>query len=136
MMVDLASTNLWAILLATVVGYALGALWYAPPVLGNRWMAALGKSREQLGSPLVPMTVQFLATIVVAIVLAVVVVRFGAITWIEGGAIGLALSVGLVATSMLSDWLFCRFNMSLYWIQSGYKITHITVMGAILGAWR
>lgn len=136
MLVDPGSLNGWAILAAAIVAYLLGAIWYAPPVMGARWLAALGKTREQLGSPVGPMTVQFVVTLVTASVLALVVVRFGAVTWIEGAAIGLTLAFGLVAASLLSDWMFCGFNMALYWIQTGYKLLSLTVMGAILGAWR
>jgi hypothetical protein len=136
MLVDLGSINGWAVLTATVVAYAIGAVWYAPPVFGNRWMAVLGKSREQLGDPVKLMVAQFFLTLVIAAVLAAVVVRFGAVNWIEGAVIGLALSLGLVATSLLSDWMFCGFGMKLYWIQVGYKVVYVTVMGAILGAWR
>ena len=136
MLVDLGSINWWAVLLATVVAYAIGAVWYAPPVFGNRWMAALGKSKEQLGDPVKLMVAQFFLTLVIASVLAAVVVRFGAVTWIEGAAIGFALSLGLVATSLLSDWMFYSFNMRLYWIQVSHKAVYFTLMGAILGAWR
>jgi hypothetical protein len=135
-LVDLGSINGWAVLVAAVVGYAIGAVWYAPPVFGKRWLAALGKSKAQLGDPVKPMVVQFFLALVIAAVLAVVVVRFGAVTWIEGAAIGFVLSVGLVATSLFSDWMFCGFSMRLYRIQAGYKVVYITAMGAILGAWR
>jgi len=135
-LVDIGSVNGWAVLVAAVVGYAIGAVWYAPPVFGKRWLAALGKSKDQLGDPVKPMVVQFFLALVIAAVLAVVVVRFGAVTWIEGAAIGFVLSVGLVATSLFSDWMFCGFSMRLYRIQAGYKVVYITAMGAILGAWR
>ena len=136
MLVDLGSINWWAVLVATVVAYGMGAVWYAPPVFGNRWMAALGKTKDQLGDPLKLMVMQFFLTFVIAAVLAVVVVRFGAVNWIEGAAIGFVLSAGLVATSLLSEWMFCGFAMKLYRIQMGYKLVTVTAMGAILGAWR
>ena len=136
MLLDLGSINGWAVLVAAVVGYAIGAVWYAPPVFGKRWLAALGKSKDQLGDPLKPMVVQFFLALVIAAVLAAVVVRFGAVTWIEGAAIGFVLSVGLVSTSLLTAWMFCSLNIKLYWLQVGYKVVTITAMGAILGAWR
>jgi len=135
-LVDFGSINWWAVLLATVAAHVIGVVWYAPPVFGNRWMAALGKSREQLGDPVKPMVVRFFLTLVVASVLAAVIVRFGAVTWIEGAVVGFVLSVGLVGTSLLSDWMFCGFNMRPYWIQAGHKAVCFTLIGAILGAWR
>jgi uncharacterized protein DUF1761 len=135
-LVDPGSVNWWAVLVAAIVGYAIGGAWYARPVLGKAWMAALGKTSDQLGSPAKTMAVQFLLTLVIAAVLALVVVRFGAIKWIEGAALGFVLAAGLVATSALSDWMFCGFRMRLLAIQVGYKLVSITAMGAILGAWR
>ena len=136
MLLDLGSINGWAVLVAAVVGYAIGAVWYAPPVFGKRWLAALGKSKDQLGDPLKPMVVQFFLALVVAAVLAAVVVRFGAVTWIEGAAIGFVLSVGLVSTSLLTAWMFGGFDMKLYRLQVGCKVVQFTAMGAILGTWR
>jgi len=135
-LLDLGSINGWAVLVAAVVGYAIGAVWYAPPVFGKRWLAALGKSKDQLGDPLKPMVVQFFLALVVAAVLAAVVVRFGAVTWIEGAAIGFVLSVGLVSTSLLTAWMFGGFDMKLYRLQVGCKVVQFTAMGAILGTWR
>lgn len=136
MLVDPGSLNGWAICAATVAAYALGGIWYAPPVLGAKWLAALGKKKEDLGSPVKPMAVQFVLTLISSSVLAMVVMRFGAITWIEGAAIGFVLAVGLVAASALSDAVFCGLNAALYWIQTGYRLVSFAVMGAILGAWR
>ena len=41
-----ADINWLAIVLATVASMALGMAWYT--ILGNQWMAALGKTREEL----------------------------------------------------------------------------------------
>jgi hypothetical protein len=136
MLVDLGSLNGWAILAAVVAAYALGALWYAPPVLGRAWLTALGKRPEELGNPVRATTIQFLLSLATATVLALLVVRFGAITWAEGAAIGLVAGVGLVATSLASDYVFCGWGLRLYAIQIAYKLASLTLMGAILGAWR
>jgi len=136
MRVDAGSLNGWAILAAALAAYVLGAVWYAPPVLGRAWLSALGKRPEELGSPVRAMTIQLLLTLVTATVLALLVVRFGAITWAEGAAIGLVAGIGLVATSLASDYLFCGWSLRLYSIQVAYKLMSLALMGAILGAWR
>jgi len=136
MLVDVGSLNGWAILAAGLAAYALGALWYAPPVFGRAWLSALGKRFEALGSPVRTMAIQFVLTLVAATVLALLVVRFGAITWAEGAGIGLVAGVGLVATALASDYLFCGWSLRLYSIQVAYKLVSLTLMGAILGAWR
>jgi hypothetical protein len=136
MLVDIGSLNAWAVLAAALAAYAVGAIWYAPAVLGDAWLRAVGKRQEQLGSPLPAMAIQFLLTLVTATVLALLVVRFGAITWIEGAAIGFVAGAGLVATGLASDYLLCGWGFRLYAIQVAYKLAALATMGAILGAWR
>jgi uncharacterized protein DUF1761 len=121
-LVDPGSVNWWAVLAAAVVGYAC--------------TAALGRTGGRPGSSAKTIAAQFPLTLVIAAVLALVVVRFGAVNWKEGAAIGFVLAAGLVATSALSDWIFCGLPMKLYAIQAGCKLVCITAMGAILGAWR
>jgi hypothetical protein len=136
MLVDIGSLNAWAIFAAALAAYTVGAIWYAPAVLGDAWLRALGKRKEQLGSPAPAMAVQFLLTLVTATVLALLVVRFGAITWAEGAAIGFVAGVGLLATGVASDYLFCGWSFRLYAIQVAYKLVSLVTMGAILAAWR
>jgi hypothetical protein len=40
--------NWLAVLLAFVASMAIGFVWYMPAVLGNRWMAAIGKTEDDL----------------------------------------------------------------------------------------
>ena len=136
MLVDIGSLNGWAIFAAALAAYAVGAIWYALAVLGDAWLRALGKRKEELGSQLPAMAIQFLLTLVTATVLALLVVRFGAITWAEGAAIGFVAGVGLLATGVASDYLFCGWSFRLYAIQVAYKLASLVIMGAVLGAWR
>jgi hypothetical protein len=135
-MIDVGSVNGWAILAATVAACALGVVWYAPPALGGAWLRTRGRRREDVSRPKWALAIQFLLTLVTATVLAVLVVRFGAITWLEGAAIGLAVGVGLVATAAASDHLSGGWSWRRYSIQTAHKLASLAVMGAILGAWR
>ena len=117
MLVDPGSINWWAVLVAATVGFAIA-----------------GPHRS--GGALKSMAARFVLTLVIATVLALVVVRFGAVNWIEGALIGFVLSVGLVAASALSDVAFSGSGMTPHAIQVGYKLASFTAMGSILGAWR
>ena len=50
-MPDPGSLNPLAILVAAFVSAALGAAWYSPLLLGKQWIAATGKTEEELGAP-------------------------------------------------------------------------------------
>ena len=71
-MLDLNSLNLWGVLGAAAVGYALGGLWFSPKVFGKLWAKSLGKTPEQMGSPAVAMGVMAFAMMLSTIALALV----------------------------------------------------------------
>ena len=48
-MPGLEQMNIFAVLVGAVASMALGALWYSPLLFGNAWMAAIGKTHDQLG---------------------------------------------------------------------------------------
>jgi len=41
--------NWIAIIVAAIVNFALGYVWYRPEVLGKRWSALTGKKMEDMG---------------------------------------------------------------------------------------
>ena len=67
--------------------------------------------------------------------MAVLVSWFGFESALTGAAAGAFFGITLVATAMLSDSLFCGTGWPLYFIQAGYRVTYLVVMGAILGGW-
>lgn len=129
---NLAELDYMAILVATIAGYAGGAVWFAPAVFGDAWLNALNKDKEDLGSPTQAMVVTFFTTLAAAFVLALV---FQAVN-IEhpGEAIGYALllGIGFYAATMLSDYFFCDWGLRLFAIQCGYRVTMFVLMAIIL----
>jgi hypothetical protein len=121
---------------ATAAGYVLGAIWYAPPVFGNRWMAALGRTREQRGSPARAMTLTLITCLISAWVLAVILTRAGVGSALGGAVAGLGVGLGVYGLNIYSDSLFAGSSLRLISIQAGYRALQYALMGAILGAWR
>ncbi|MEM1112185.1 MAG: DUF1761 domain-containing protein [Pseudomonadota bacterium] len=126
--------SIGSILLATVAGMVLGALWYSPLMFGNAWLAALGKRKEALGSAKGPMIGSMLACLLTALALALLLLASGADTVGKALGIGLIAGLGLVFPAMLSDSLFCGWGRRLLLIQCGYRISYIALMSVILVA--
>ena len=57
-MLELTGLNWLAILVATLVGFALGGIWYGP-VFGDAWLAALGKTADQIQPSATPFVISF-----------------------------------------------------------------------------
>ena len=55
--------NVWAVLVAGIVFWGLGALWYGV-LYGEKWMAALGKTKGQGGKMVLPMVIGFVLEVI------------------------------------------------------------------------
>ena len=130
-----SNINFWAVLVATLASFALGGWWYSPKGFGRAWLAAIGKSPNELGSPVVAMTLTFFSTFLTAIILAILLNSLQDHTLLLGARLGFVLGVGLVATSMFSDYLFSGSSLELFLIQVGYRVLLLTIMGGIIGVW-
>lgn len=132
---DLAALDWLAVLAAAAAGYALGFAWYAPPVFGQVWTDALGKTPEERGSPAKALAVTALTTLVTATALAMIVQAAGATGWLAGLGWGLVVGIGILAANALSDMLFRADDLAVVAVAGGYRVAMIALMGLVLGAW-
>lgn len=131
---SLGDVNWLAVLVATVVAFALGAVWYAPPVLGKRWMRLAGISPEDQGNNFaVTMVLGFVTTLVAVSALALFL---GADAGVATGVVaGLVAGVGIAAMAVVLNALYESRAPALIAINAGYQVVVFLVAGAILGAW-
>lgn len=131
-----ASVNLLSILLVTIIGMGIGAMWYGP-LFGKHWMQLVGKTEEDIkngGSTgyIIAAVGQF----VMAFVLAHVIRYAGADTWLMGAQTGLWMWVGFVATTAGINSAFADRSWKLFAIDMGYHLVLLLEMGAIIAFWR
>lgn len=127
--------NWWAVLVATVLAFVLGGIWYGP-VFGQAWLAALGKTEEDIEPSPRPFIISFFTALITAVVLAWLIIALGVVGWVNGAMLGLVTGVGFIATAMASDSAFCGWSLRLFLIQSGYRVVYSILMGAVLGGWQ
>ena len=130
--------NLWAVLVASVVYFVLGALWYSPALFANKWMQAIGKTKEELqaGANASIYVSTFISIVISVIVLSGVIKLLGANGPIEGFEAGLLMAVGFVGTTSLINSLFAGRSRELFYIDLGYHTVGLAISGIILGIWR
>ena len=127
--------NWLAIIVAIVVNMVLGAIWFAPPVLGKKWQELEG--RQMTGGNVGAMTgLTAVGALVSAVALAWFIDRTATNTLVGGGLVGLYAGLGFVAPALFADNLFNQRKGALYLIVAGYPVVGLLVMGAILGVWR
>jgi len=120
-----------AIVVAAVVRFAIGAIWYAPQVFGKQWQEADGIKGNPAQMP-GALAVQALAGLVMAYVLARVIGHYSAENLIAGAFIGFMMWLGFVATILLPTVMFEKRSMNLFYIVAGYQLVSLAVMGAII----
>ena len=135
-----AGVSYWAILMAAVAGWLLGAVWYT--VLSKPWQQAAGvtagKMKQVQKTPAfyLPFVVAFLAQIVMAWVLAGLIAHLGPgqFTVRNGIISGAFCWLGFVITTMAVNNGFAGRNWRLLLIDGGHWLAVLLLIGAILGA--
>ena len=130
--------NHWAVIVAAVVFFAIGAVWYT--TLQAPWLAGIGKTLEQLakeqgGSPL-PFVIGFLAVLVMCYTLAWIVHRGMTPSAGNGALTGLVVAFGIVGATLALNYGFEWRGITLWLINAGYVVIGLVISGAIIGAWR
>lgn len=124
--------NLLAVLVASIAGFALGAIWYSPLLFLKQWLAATGKEQQTGHSPMV-FVVSFLLTLLSCFTFAV---WLGSAPGLQtslawGGAVG----VCFVAASFGVNNRFAAEPVARWAIDGGYHVVRFVVFGLILGLW-
>lgn len=132
-MPDLSDINLVGVLVAIVVHQALGFLWYSV-LFQKPWVAATGKSMDEMGDPKVALSVGVIASVVMAMGLALIIGLSRTPDLGSGIKIGLLVGVAFVGMALLTQTMFEDRSRTLLGIYSGYQVLGFVLMGAIIGA--
>lgn len=131
---DFGAVNWIAVVLAAVASMALGFVWYM--ALAKQWMAALGKTREQvnMGSSATPFIISFVMQLVMAYSLALFVPRvMGSTTITNALIVAFHIWLGFVITTMITNHRYQGSKWSLTVIDGGYFLGVLWVQALVIG---
>jgi len=129
--------NYLSILVAGVVAWGLGALWYSPVLFGKAWQKEVGMSDADIqggnmvlifGSSFVLMLVMMFG-MVPALLMA-----HENISVSHGAFHGALFGLFFAATSMGINYLYQRSSFKLWLIDASYQVALLAIGGAILAA--
>ena len=130
------AVNYLAVVVATGAAFAIGFIWYAPPVFGKRWLAYLGRTQAELGNPGPSFALAIVAAFVNAWVLGLFATNLGAKTVNEGIALGAVAWLGFMATVSAADHVFTKKPWGLWVINNLHSLLAQMVMAVIVTVWR
>lgn len=131
---NIANINWVSVLVAAVLTFVLGGLWYGP-LFGKAWSRASGvtESQQKTANKGLVFGLSFVLQLIAAFVLDMFIGAEATLAF--GTAAGAAVGVCWVATAMGVTYLFEQRPFAHWAINSGYQIVTFTMMGALLGAW-
>ena len=130
----LSEINYLAVIVAALAYFAWGAIWYAPPVMGNTWQKAVGLSQEQLRPNPMIFIGTYIAYILMALTLAAIARSTGASDFGDGLVLGLFVGIGIVAAGLWVGGMYEQ-RMNLAWLNMVNGVVGIIIMAVIVTIW-
>jgi uncharacterized membrane protein len=137
----LSDLNWLAVIVAALTYFAIGAVWYAPPVFGKAWMAAGGMAMPEAGtrpSPAIYLT-PLVGSVLSAIALGMLAKATGTDSLEEGIALGLVVAIGFaVAISFVTAQFESEKPKPMVWgaVNAGYHVVGNLVAAIIVANWQ
>jgi hypothetical protein len=135
------TVNYLAVLVAAVVGWLAGAVWYT--VLAKPWVAAHGKTMEEFKAEQaahkgtlhawLPFALAFVAELVMALVLYGIATHIKLMSMRSTVMIAVLLWAGVMVTTMLVNNAFSGRRYMLTVIDSGHWLLVIVLMAVVIG---
>jgi hypothetical protein len=137
MIFDLLDELNWlAIVVATIVWFAIAAAWYSVPAMSKAWQRAAKIEQPEGGGPrasvlIATLILHFITTIVIGLLVKAV----GADSVGDGLALGVALGVGFGVVAALDSQLYEQKGTN-YWLINGLvAVIAWSAVGIILAVW-
>ena len=130
-----------AVIVATLVHYILGGLWYSPLLFGNKFLQLVNWTPEHLRevesqSHAKELALAFVMSLLLVYILAHFVNYTKATTAIGGIQTALWLWLGFVVTTQAPTVIFEGRSFGLFAINVAYQLVGCALAGAILAIWR
>jgi len=132
-----AGINGWAILVAAIVNFVLGGLWYSPLLFVRPWLAMAGVSKEVFDAGLAKgIAAEAISSLVMAFVLAYALHYADIATLTAGLVIAFFLWLGFIVPVLLVSVTHEHKPFAYFAINAGYRLVAMLAMSAVLMLWR
>lgn len=132
---NLLDVNWLAVLLAALAGFVVGGIWYGP-LMGKRWMAAVGVTEQEVreGSMVKTYGFTFLLSLLASWTLAHVFATYPDLAFGVMVMTAFGVALGFVVPALWTNYLFQGAKRPLFWIDGGYWLLFYTAMGLVHAA--
>jgi hypothetical protein len=138
MTIEVSAINWLAVIVSAAIYFALGALWYSPPLFARQWQAAVGwdEMRQQPQTNPLTYVVPGVLYLVAAVATAIIAAATGTDTLTEGITLGLITGIGFALPMVGVEAAFDPNKpQPLTWfaITAAYHLIGFVILGAVIG---
>jgi len=131
--------NHLAVIVAAIAYFIWQGIWYT--IFGKQWLALVGWTNVAQApgatSPTpVPYIVGFIMALVLAYVTAIALADSSQPTAAHGVQFAVFMGIGIFATILLTEYVFERRPLALWFMNAAIPVTGFAIVGAIIGGWR
>ncbi|MCD6023469.1 MAG: hypothetical protein K0Q91_385 [Fibrobacteria bacterium] len=127
----LPAMNYWVILLAAVLAFALGGLWYSPLLFLKAWTREARMDEAGKGHPAKVFGTSFAFALIAAFFFAFLLGPNPGM--VNALPLGLTVGIGFVAATFGINYQFANRGWKLWWIDAGYNVALFVVFGLVFG---
>lgn len=131
----LFSVSALPVLIATVVYFSLGAVWYSPLLFAKQWMEIKDIPEDHEGGSPLLYGISFILQFIGVFSLALFIEGLGIDDALNGALIGFFASAGFVFSLAGATGLFSEVPLKLHFIDNGYHVVGLTLAGLVIGWW-
>ena len=132
--------NYLAVLIAAIIYYASGALWYSTLLFGKSWMGLVGLTAKKLEaakkSAWKSYLISFMAAFFISYGIARIELYMNVITILGGFHTGFWAWFCFVLTTMATNYSFAGRSPKLLIIDGGYHLYGFLVIGIMHAVWK
>ena len=132
---DFSQLNFFAVFLAALASFLLGAVWYSPWFFKRIWMESCGLTEIDLQQ--INHVMVFGGSFVLCLLIALSLSLFIGSNVNVGVAVGTGFIIGLcwVSCALGIGYIFEQRPLKLFLVNAGYSILQFSLTGLVLGLW-
>ena len=132
--------HIWSVIVATIVAFVIGSVWYSPILFGKEWMDLSGCSDKTMGGTKMGKVIwfyviQLIVTFITFVILGFAMNFAGVNTSSDGALIGILAWLGFIVPIHAGALMWERRPCKLILINTVHSLLTLVVGGAIIGAW-
>ena len=131
--------NYLAVVVAAVIAFAIGGLWYSPMLFAKQWVKAHGytedRVKEMQKGAGKAYAVSIVGQLLIALAIAVLVGYLHLTHCVQGLKLAFLIWAGFAVPLGLMAAMFTDKKLAVFFIDAGYQLVYLLIMGSIITVW-